>query len=196
MFPFPFRSGASGLRRNRFDERRFVVLEVSGKHRVKGPDDVENRAYWDAIYSELRDGGREAFLYDMLSMELGDWTPRLGAPRTEALGSQILESLRGIERWYYELLTEGELPADAAESPRDWSMSGHPVSYKVLLSHCRFWMRSNRQQAAITPRGLATKLKPFGWKRGRDSSARGLVAPSHAEAVAIFEKRLGCKIFG
>ena len=48
-----------------FDERRFVVLEVSGKHRVRGPDDLENRAYWDAIYSELKDGGREAFLHDM-----------------------------------------------------------------------------------------------------------------------------------
>jgi len=115
LFPFPFRSGASGLRRNRFDERRFVVLEVSGKHRVRGPDDMENRAYWDAIYSELRDGGREAFLYDMLSMELGDWTPRLGAPKTEALGSQILESLRGIERWYYEFLTEAELPGNYSE---------------------------------------------------------------------------------
>jgi hypothetical protein len=178
-----------------FDERRFVVLEVSGKHRVRGSDDLENRAYWDAIYSELKDGGREAFLYDMLSMELGDWTPRLGAPRTEALGSQILESLRGIERWYYELLTEGELPANDFEHP-DWSASGHLVSYGVLLGHCRSWMRSNRQQAPVTPRGLATKLKPFGWKLGRDSSARGLIAPSHAEAVAIFEKRLGCKIFG
>jgi hypothetical protein len=47
----------------------------------------------------------------------------------------------------------------------------------------------------VTPRGLATKLKPFGWKPGRDSSERGLVAPSHVEAIAIFEKRLGCKIF-
>ena len=75
-------------------------------------------------------------------------------------------------------------------------MSGHLVSYKVLLTHCRHWMRSNLQQATVTSRRLAAKLKPFGWKLGRDSSARGLIAPSHAEAVAIFEKRLGCKIFG
>jgi uncharacterized protein DUF5906 len=179
-----------------FEERRFVVLEVSGKHQKKGANDVENIAYWDAIHAELEDGGRQAFLYDMRTMELGDWRPRNSAPKTEALGSQILESLRGIERWYYELLTEGELPQEGFEDLPEWSMSGHLVSYKVLLSHCRHWMRSNRQQAAITPRGLATKLKPFGWKPGRDSSARGLIAPSHAEAVAIFEKRLGCKIYG
>jgi hypothetical protein len=179
-----------------FEERRFVVLEVSGQHRVKGPEDSENRAYWEAIHSELKDGGREAFLYDMLNMDLAGWTPRIGAPKTEALGSQILEGLRGIERWYYELLTEGELPHAFLENPPDWTISGQRISYKVLLNHCRQWMRQNRQQAAITPRGLAKKLKPFGWKLGRASDARGLEAPSYAEAIAIFEKRLGCKIFG
>ena len=178
-----------------FEERRFVVLEVSGKHRVTGPHDTANRAYWDALYAEIRDGGREAFFYDMQKKPLGDWTPKLGAPKTEALGSQIVEGLRGIDRWYYEMLTEGVLPYPAHLNERDWELSGQFLSYKVLLSDCREWMRRNRQQASITPTGLAKKLRPFGWRRGRTSKTKGLVAPSHVEAIAAFEKRLGCSIF-
>ena len=137
-----------------FEERRFVVLEVSGKHRVTGPHDTASRAYWDALYAEIRDGGREAFFYDMQKKSLGDWTPKLwGAPKTEALGSQIIEGLRGIDRWYYEMLTEGVLPHPVHLNERDWELSGQFLSYKVLLSDCREWMRRNRQQVSITPKG-------------------------------------------
>jgi hypothetical protein len=178
-----------------FEERRFVVLEVSGKHRVTGPHDVVNRSYWDALHAEIQSGGREAFFYDMQNMALSDWTPKLGAPKTEALGSQILEGLRGIDRWYYEILTEGVLPHPPHREEPAWEQSGHFVAYDVLLRDCRDWMRRNRQQAAITPRALAKKLEPFGWKRGRTSGAKGLLAPSRADAIAAFERRLGCKIF-
>jgi len=178
-----------------FEERRFVVLEVSGKHRVEGPHDVANRTYWDALHAEIRNGGREAFFYDMQNTSLGDWTPKLGAPKTEALGSQILEGLRGIDRWYYEMLTEGVLPHPAHLSELVWERSGHFLSYKALLSDCREWMRRNRQQASVTPKAMAAKLTPFGWRRGRISEAKGLIAPSHPEAIAVFEKRLGCSVF-
>lgn len=178
-----------------FDERRFVVPDVSDRHRVTGPQDIENRAYWDAIRNEISNGGREAFFHDMLHMDLGDWTPRVGAPRTAALSDQIREGLRGVDRWYYEMLTESSLPCDDGEDGPDWNESGHQLSYRLLLTDCREWMHRNRQAATISARGLAKKLKPLGWKAWRTMSDRGLVAPSRTEAVAIYEKHSGGKLF-
>lgn len=180
-----------------FEERRFVVSEVSDRHRVKGADDEKNRAYWNAIHDEIANGGREAFMHDMLNMPLDDWTPRTDAPKTEALGAQIEEGLRGVQRWYYEILTEHSLPFLADGDQPEWGESPQDIPVAVTLREVRDWMRTNRQQAIVTDRGLFKELKTFGWKIGkRTKDGRRWTAPPYSVAIAAMEKRLGRKIAG
>lgn len=178
-----------------FEERRFVVSEVSDRHRVKGAEDEANRNYWTAIYNEITSGGREAFMHDMLHMPLGDWTPRIAAPKTEALGAQIEEGLKGIQRWYYETLTEKALPCLPNEDVQEWDEQSREVHVSVLLRECRDWMTRHRQHATVTTRGLFKELKSFGWKLGkRTKSGRRWTAPPYSVAEAALEQRLGRKI--
>jgi hypothetical protein len=179
-----------------FEERRFVVSEVSDRHRIKGASDETNRAYWTAIRSELDGGGREAFMYDMQNLPLGDWSPRIAAPKTAALGSQIEEGLRGVQRWYYEALTESTLPSLSGEEI-EWSEKPQEIEIAAMLREVRAWMRSNRQHATVTAHGLFKELKIFGWTRGKRTKAgRRWLAPGHMAAVAAMEKRLGREIMG
>ena len=59
-------------------------------------------------YTELNNGGRAAFLHDMLKRDLDGWHPREDVPTTEAMGEQKLHGLKEVGRWWYEILRDGE----------------------------------------------------------------------------------------
>ena len=61
-------------------ERRYVVQEVANTHR-------QDRAWFGPIYEQLRSGGYEAMLFDLLERNLGNWHPR-DIVRTAALAAQ------------------------------------------------------------------------------------------------------------
>jgi hypothetical protein len=82
--------------------RRFVVSKVSDDHR-------QDRNYFKLLYAELDRGGREAMLHDLLSLDLGDWHPRL-IVNTAALIDQKIRSMDIKMRWWLDLLEEGQLP--------------------------------------------------------------------------------------
>jgi hypothetical protein len=79
--------------------RRFVVSNVSEEHK-------QDKGYFTALYAELADGGREAMLYDLLHMDLGNWHPRM-IVNTDALVNQKIMSLDPKMRWWLDLLQEG-----------------------------------------------------------------------------------------
>jgi hypothetical protein len=94
-------------------ERRHLVQAVSKAHQ-------QDPAWFEPIYEEMRSGGLEAMLYDLLRRDLGDWRPRQ-IVRTAALGRQQDESLCPLDQWWLELLHTGVLagvrdPAKANES--------------------------------------------------------------------------------
>lgn len=181
-----------------FEDRRFVVLEVSDAHQVKkqGISDDQKAArveYWNQLRTELDGGGREAFLAAMLVRPLGEWKPYHDAPQTAALGAQIEEGLRGVQRWYYEALTEGKLPG--GDDLPVWADSEVMVPTSAILTECRAWMHSHGERATVTLPGLYKELKTFGWRRGaRSKAARRWRAPTYPDAMAAMEKRLGRKI--
>src|SRR5262245_8374300 len=72
------------------------------------PEDVR-RAYFNALYHELENGGLEAMLYDLLNLEIGNWHPRQ-VYETEALREQKEQSLSLLEQWLEQVLQEGKLP--------------------------------------------------------------------------------------
>jgi len=84
------------------DDRRYLVLDVA-------PDMVGNNQYFKTIQDELDNGGAEALLYYLLSLDISDFDFRK-RPSTRALVDQQLRSLRGANRVIYELLDSGEAP--------------------------------------------------------------------------------------
>jgi hypothetical protein len=83
------------------DERRFAVFDVSDAR-------LQDQAYFAPIYAELKSGGYEAMLHDLLALDLGDWHPRQNVPKTEALVDNQLDGLRGFDRIVYQMLATGE----------------------------------------------------------------------------------------
>jgi hypothetical protein len=84
-------------------ERRYVVGRVADTHR-------QDPAWFGPIYQQLKNGGYEAMLFDLLNHNLGDWHPRQ-IVRTAALGQQQEQSLEPFDAWFLDLLHDGYLPA-------------------------------------------------------------------------------------
>jgi len=91
-------------------ERRFMVQKVSEAHR-------QDPAWLKPLYKQMREGGYEAMLFDLLARKLGDWHPR-DIVSTEALTGQQEESLSALDEWWLELLQTGVLAGADENDPR------------------------------------------------------------------------------
>jgi len=91
-------------------ERRFMVQKVSEAHR-------QDPAWFKPLYKQMREGGYEAMLFDLLARKLGDWHPR-DIVSTEALTGQQEESLSALDEWWLELLQTGVLAGADENDPR------------------------------------------------------------------------------
>jgi hypothetical protein len=58
------------------DERRYAVSDINNRYARGVATEEERKEYFGALDRELREGGAEAMLYDLLQMDLGDWHPR------------------------------------------------------------------------------------------------------------------------
>jgi hypothetical protein len=84
-------------------DRRFFVLDVPSTYAG-----TRHKAYWDALYSEVENGGREAMLHDLLHMDLTNFNVR-AVPDTPAKTEQKLRRLRGTDAWLSHILHEGAI---------------------------------------------------------------------------------------
>lgn len=89
------------------DERRFVVLDVK-------PDHIGDRAYFNAVYHQMDNGGREAMLHDLLQLDISQINLK-DIPRTEALYDQVTLSMTTVQRFWLERLRAGTLSPDDDE---------------------------------------------------------------------------------
>jgi hypothetical protein len=83
------------------DERRYLVLEVSGVHK-------QDTTYFGAIDSQMRSGGDSALLHMLLHLDLTGFDVR-DVPQTNALAGQKLKSLDPLETWWHDCLDEGSI---------------------------------------------------------------------------------------
>ncbi|NNM43015.1 MAG: hypothetical protein HKM07_01555 [Chlamydiae bacterium] len=81
------------------DDRRFFVLDVSS-------DRKEDTSYFNAIISQLDNGGLEALMHDLLNEDLSGFDPKI-MPENFAGFDMKLESAPSIDRFIYASLKEG-----------------------------------------------------------------------------------------
>lgn len=81
------------------DCRRLLVLKVSAKHK-------EDIPYFRTIREELKNGGYEALLYDLLNEDISNFEPRMLPRNIEAFEVKKM-SMSSVEQYIYEALCEG-----------------------------------------------------------------------------------------
>ncbi|QQN74711.1 primase-helicase family protein [Croceicoccus sp. YJ47] len=97
------------------DERRFAVFNVSPDKAFPpgSPETDERVQWWIKLNEEIDNGGLEAFLHDLMAMDLGNWHPRLDVPQTVALREQKIKTLKPMEEWLLDVIEAGIIPGQA-----------------------------------------------------------------------------------
>jgi hypothetical protein len=95
-------------------DRRWFVLNVPSTRKGE-----QHKAYWDALYSQIDNGGAAALLHDLLVMDLTKFNVR-AIPATAAKAEQQAHSFRDVEAWIYQVLDEGRLR-------NSWSPTGMSI---------------------------------------------------------------------
>jgi hypothetical protein len=167
------------------DERRFAVFDVSNKY-AKGmaPEDVR-MAYFDALHNELKNGGLETMLYDLLHWGLGNWHPRQ-VYETEGLRKQKEQSMSLIEQWFDELLQDGKLPGHGFGA-----LSGKPnfVTTRSLVDDAQ--ERVPRLRNYLSEKSMGDFLRKRGCLPERTKQARGWQFPPLKKMRAEWDRRYG-----
>lgn len=178
------------------DERRYAVVNVSSRFAAPpgaGADDDRVR-FWRNLNAEIENGGIEAFLHDLLALDLGDWHPRYDVPQTSALNEQRAASLKGFDRIWFDALASGELPS--LPGLRDIGGDQFVLPTAQLEEYCRKVSRrtdisKNRIDNLLGP-GQPDKdgvihTPGMGFEKWKGVGPKGRVIPTLSEARAAWD---------
>lgn len=157
------------------DERRYAIFDASSARQ-------QDPAYFGALAGELKSGGLAAMLFDLLSMDLGDWHPRANVPQTDALVQQKIESLSGLDAFMFDLLRVGDFPVERDEHHKEMvKVKGVPfVATSVLRDSAAYWLRSRHGEQHVSGNDVSELMAALGatkYRRG-GGGERGFLLPS------------------
>jgi hypothetical protein len=165
-----------------WNERRYVVVHVSGKYAAGKPN---HREYHAALNDEIDNGGIEAFLHGLLQMPSGKFHPRQGYD-TAALQRQKLLSMTPLEKWWSEVLRDGQLPGE-----RQASRAGAPKNFlrsRALREDAKARV-SQSEWYRINDTTIGDFIRERGAISRRTENARGWILPPLAQARAEWLER-------
>ena len=161
------------------DERRFLVLDVADNNK-------QDTNYFKNIANQLANGGREAFLHQLLQHDISDYDVRT-VPQTEALHNQKIESMPPEEEWIYTLLQNAVLPNQTSKGDHTAFSNGNEYSLG-LYDHAR---QSVPKLRNASERVLAAILKKWGCKNWHSGTQRGWAFPPLKEMRTAFVNKYG-----
>ena len=107
------------------NERRFFVLDVGNAQQQN------TEGYFGPILKQMQNGGKEAFLYHLLSHDISQYNV-WKIPQTEALQDQKDYTLRTEEAWWLDILEDGSLD-DSGKWPE---VAAKRAIFEHYLDYC------------------------------------------------------------
>lgn len=163
------------------DDRRFMILKVSPKMK-------ENSEYFRELAEELKNGGYEALLSHLLSVDLSAVNIRAIPESNDAFEIKLRSAGNGAQ-YIYEVLLHGHFNVGNASPHGYWP---DIISKSSVLTDCHAWC-NNEGIRPITSQALGIDLKKYtgaGDKKRRNGNTR---IPSYewrslGEARQAFER--------
>lgn len=109
------------------DERRYAVFDVA-------PAKMGDTDYFDRLYREIEGRGAAAFLHYLLNVDLTNFRVT-EVPQTNALLDQKIATLGNIDRWWFDLLWQGEAPDFSGFDGPDWSKLTVTLGRAAVRAH-------------------------------------------------------------
>jgi len=170
------------------DDRRFLFLRVSDTR--KG-----DHAYFHTVHAAVSDPAIiAAFVHKLLACDLSDFNVRR-RPHTAEHLEQKLHSLTDFDRYWFQVLTTGDL--SPSMTPGDpWSGARFAPSIVLTTAYNAFGA-ATRHAGGFTERDLADTLKRLcpsaqhGRRSQHGSQHRGHFLPTLADARGEFERAIG-----
>ena len=175
------------------DDRRFLFLRVSDVHK-------QDTEYFGPLKKSFHDGQSvEAFVFDLMNGSLANFDVR-SRPKSGEHLRQRLKSLENFERYWYEVLRQGEI--DGYLSPTICWSEPIFVSTDTLVKGYKYANKNAERYATVQSEGIAETLRRVcsSAKKAKStethSSARkrGYKLPHICVARRDFERHLGCNI--
>ncbi len=113
------------------DARRFLVLEASDAHK-------EDAAHFKTIDAQMRDGGLEAMVYDLVNWDpepIGGWDGLRTPPKTDSLREQARMGLSGPQATLFSILEEGEIAGRTPDGDAFYYALSDEEPTRVSRSH-------------------------------------------------------------
>ncbi len=167
------------------DDRRDFVLRVSESR--KG-----DHAFWDALNEEIYSGGVEAFVHDLLKMDLSGFNVR-AKPNTRELTEQKLRSIDKFPRWWFDCLSRGAISSNGTEWPDFVSTSSLLAGFKEAEAHVRAFKLPIERDIKANMVSLCPSATAEQGMEGMHRR-RGYRLPELATARNDFERYIGDRI--
>ena len=180
------------------DDRRFMVLDVVETQR-------QNDAYFGPLRAELAAGGLAAMLFDLLAHPVDEHALRHPLS-TKGKREVMLQSLKPIQRWWYEKLLNGSLsPTPLMETGLDendqvtrTAVAPWPASIQKATLHQDYLGFLDKHRDTRTRRATETELGMFLKKYTPMSEQRRLPSMgkgSRSQYVWILPTAEECRAF-
>lgn len=115
------------------DDRRFLVLKVSNKHK-------QNHDYFSQIHEEIDSGGLEALLYELQQEDVSTFNPWLIPQNIESFEIKI-RSTATTEQYIYEVLKIGSFDIGKADQSGAWqnSQERYSILTNIVFDDYKEW---------------------------------------------------------